>query len=99
NPQASLLSGPVPGKVSVSTDLEGLLRAVGKEHQFDQPGTDVRIVDSLANLRPITVIRPRLQASGPMQDCGWEVSGSWQRLGTLTDPGGGVQVVHLGYMT
>ena len=44
--------------------------------------------DSLANLRPITVINPRLQATGPVEDCGWQVAGTWQRLGTLTDPGG-----------
>ncbi|MET0763594.1 MAG: hypothetical protein ABWY29_01925 [Blastococcus sp.] len=99
NPDVSLLSTPTPMNVSLTADLSILLRAVGEEQPFDQPGTDVRMFDSLANLRPITVINPRLQASGPVEDCGWQVAGAWQRLGTLTDPGGGAQVIRLGYMT
>lgn len=99
NPDVSVLSTTTPANVALTADLAFVLRAVGEEHPLDQPGTDVRMFDSLANLRPITVINPRLQATGPVEDCGWQVAGTWQRLGTLTDPGGGVQVIRLGYMT
>jgi len=59
----------------------------------------VRMFDALASLRPITVINARLQAAGPVRDCGWQVGGAWQWLGTLPGPGTGSQVIQLGYVT
>jgi hypothetical protein len=80
--------------------MEGLLRAVGVEQEFDQPGTDVRMVDGLANLRPITVIGRTLERAGPIQDCGWAVDGTWQTLGRIpADAPRGPQVIRLGYLT
>jgi hypothetical protein len=99
NPDVSVLSTTTPANVALLADLSFLLRAVGQEQHFDQPGTDVRMFDALATLRPITVTDPRLQASGPVEDCGWQVGGQWQRLGTLAGPGPGTQVLRVGVMT
>ena len=99
NPDASVLSTTTPANVALMADLSFLLRAVGHEHEFDQPGTDVRMFDSLATLRPVMVVNTRLEATGPVQDCGWQVGGAWQRLGTLAGPGPGAQVIQLGYVT
>lgn len=98
NPGAAVLNTPLPTNVSASTDLAGLLRAMGREHQLDQPGTDVRMVDGLANLRRIIVIDPSHEGTGPVPDCGWRVEGRWQALGTVPARPG-VQVVRLGYLT
>lgn len=98
HPGVAVLSTPLPTNVSISTDLAGLLRALGREHQLDQPGTDVRMLDGLANLREITVIDQSLAATGPVPDCGWQVEGRWQSLGTVPERPG-VQVVRLGYLT
>jgi hypothetical protein len=98
NPGVSVLSTPLPTNVSISTDLPGLLRAVGREHELDQPGTDVRMVDGLANLRPVTVIDHSLEEVGPIRDCGWRVEGAWVPLGALPDRRG-AQVVRVGYLT
>ncbi|WP_346618798.1 hypothetical protein [Blastococcus montanus] len=99
NPGVSVISTALPATVSISTDLEGLLRAVGREREFDQPGTDVRMFDALANLRSITVIQPTLAASGPVQDCGWRIEGTWQSLGTLPPTSRRPQVLRVGYVT
>jgi hypothetical protein len=98
NPNASVISTPVPQDVSVSTDHEGLLRAVGEEQEFDQPSTDMRMVDGLGTLRPVTVTDPTLERSGPVEDCGWPVAGRWQPLGTLR-PASGPQILRLTYVT
>jgi hypothetical protein len=98
NSGVAVLSTPLPRNVSLSTDLGGLLRALGRQHQLDQPGTDVRMLDGLANLREITVINSSLAAAGPVPDCGWQVEGGWQSLGTLPERRG-AQVVRLGYLT
>ncbi|MGY1730942.1 hypothetical protein ACI798_05425 [Geodermatophilus sp. SYSU D01045] len=98
-PGVSVVPTPLPTNVSVSTDLEGLLRAVGHEQELGRPGTDVRVVDGLARLRPVTVVAPTLQATGPVPDCGWRVEGGWQRLGTVAQAGPGTQVLRLGYLT
>ena len=97
-PGVSVLSTPLPTNVSVSTDLGGLLLAVGRPHELDQPGTDVRMLDGLANLRPITVIDHSLEATGPLADCGWRVEEHWVPLGSLPERPG-AQVVRLGYLT
>ena len=99
NPDATVLDTAPPESITVATDLAGLLRAMGREQEFDQPGTDVRMVDGLANLRPITVIGPVLDARGPSEDCGWAVDGTWQTLGRVPESSGGVQVLRLGYLT
>jgi hypothetical protein len=99
DPGASVVSTPVPREVSVSTDHEGLLRAVGEELEFDQPSTDMRIVDGVGNLHPVTVIGATLQATGPVPDCGWRVTGSHQRMGAVRPAGSDPQVVRLGYLT
>ena len=99
SPNASVISTPVPKEVSVSTDHEGLLRAVGAELEFDQPSTAMTIVDGVGNLHPVTVIGPTLDASGPVADCGWAVDGEAQRLGSLRSSGTDLQVVRLGYLT
>jgi hypothetical protein len=98
NPGVAVLDTPLPTNVSVSTDLAGLLRALGREHQLDQPGTDVRMLDGLAHLREITVIEHSLEASGPVPDCGWQVEGTWQPLGRVPERSG-AQVLRLGYLT
>ena len=98
-PDVSVINGPLPTGLNALTDLAGMLRAVGQERHFDEPGTDVRMFDGLANLRPITVIEPRLEKSGPDVDCGWTVEAAWKRLGNLPDAQVGRQVIRLGYMT
>jgi len=99
NPDASVRSTPVPTSVSVSTDHEGLLRAVGREVAFDQPSTDMRMIDPLADLRPVTVVDPTLRVVGPVEGCGWAVSGAWRRLGSLPASAMDPQVVQVGYVT
>jgi hypothetical protein len=99
NPGVSVINGPVPANLNGFTDLDRMLQALGEERTFDQPGIDVRMFDGLADLRPIMVVDPRLQKSGPDPDCGWTVEGEWQRLGALPDPGRGSQVLRLGYVT
>lgn len=99
NPDASVLSTPVPATVSVSTDHEGLLRAVGEDREFDQPGTDLRMLDEAAQLRRITVIEPSLRTAGPVPDCGWVVTQRWQSVGTVRQASPGAQVIRLGYLT
>ena len=78
NPDVSVLSTTTPANVALTADLAFVLRAVGEEHPLDQPGTDVRMFDSLANLRPIMVINPRLQATGPSRTAG----GRWPGRGS-----------------
>jgi hypothetical protein len=99
NPGASVVSTPLPPNITVATDLDGVLRAVGREQQLDRPGTDVRMFDGRANLRPITVINQTLTARGPVKDCGWAVDGAWQRLGWVATAAPGPQVIRLGYLT
>jgi hypothetical protein len=99
NPDVAVLSTAVPANVSVVADLDEMLRAVGRERALDQPGTDVRMFDGLANLRRITVINRTLEASGPVKDCGWPVDGTWQALGTVPVPPPGTQVLRLGIVT
>ncbi|MGY2067499.1 hypothetical protein [Blastococcus sp. SYSU DS0619] len=99
NPDVAVLSTPVPVQTTVSTDMAGMLRAVGVERALDQPGTDVRMFDGIAALRPVAVIEPSLQAAGPVDGCGWQVDGTWQELGTLPSPPGHAQVLRVGYMT
>jgi hypothetical protein len=98
NPDMPVVVTPLPTNVSISTDLDGLLRAVGRERPLDQAGTDGRMVDALGNLRSITVIDRSLEASGPVEDCGWRVERAGQRLGTLPDRRPS-QVVRLTYLT
>lgn len=99
NPDASVISTPVPATVSVSTDHEGLLRAVGEDREFDQPSTDLRMLDEAAQLRPVTVIEPSLRAAGPVPDCGWLVTQGWQLVGKVRRAAPGAQIIRLGYLT
>jgi hypothetical protein len=99
NPDVAILASPLPAGVSVTTDLAHVLRAMGRERELDRPGTDTRMFDGLANLRPITVIARTLEAAGPTEDCGWVVDGTWRRLGTLPSGSVGPQVLRLGYVT
>jgi hypothetical protein len=98
NPAVSVLSTPVPPNVSLSVDLQRMLTAVGRERQLDQPGTDVRMFDGLATLRPIMVIDRNLERTGPLEDCGWRVEGSWKLLGSVPERPG-ARVVRLSYLT
>jgi hypothetical protein len=99
NPGVSVLSTPTPMNVALTADLDFLLRAVGEEQPLDQPGTDVRMFDGLANLRKITAVNPVLEASGPVEGCGWQVGEAWQSLGRIPVPGPGPQILRLGVMT
>jgi hypothetical protein len=56
------------------------------------------MLDRLANLRPVTVTDHSLEATGPVQDCGWRVEERWVSLGSLPERPG-AQVVRLGYLT
>jgi hypothetical protein len=99
NPGVSVLSTPTPMNVALTADLDYVLRAVGEEQPLDQPGTDVRMFDGLANLRKITAVDPVLEATGPVEGCGWQVGGAWQSLGRITAPSPGPQILRLGVMT
>ena len=81
------------------TDHEGLLTAVGQARAFDQPSTDMRILDGLADLRPVTVVGPTLSATGPVADCGWQVAGAWEPLGRVPATDMAPQILRLGYLT
>jgi hypothetical protein len=99
NPNASVISSPVPKEVSVSTDHEGLLRAVGHELEFDQPSTDMKVVDGFGALHPVMVTGPTWTATGPVDNCGWLVTGAAQLLGSLPSSATDPQVLNLGYVT
>lgn len=99
DPDVSVVATPVPETISVSTDHEGLLTAVGQARAFDQPSTDMRILDGLADLRPVTVVGPTLSATGPVADCGWQVAGAWEPLGRVPATDTAPQILRLGYLT
>jgi hypothetical protein len=99
-PGAAVVGTAAPTQVSVSADNAAILRAVGEEYEFDQPGQQMFIFDPLAQLQPIELTRPTLQESGPLPDCGWAVQSSATTLTTV--PAGATvaaTVLRLGIVT
>ncbi|WZH53934.1 MAG: hypothetical protein PIR53_08045 [Nocardioides alkalitolerans] len=75
DPAAPLLNLSPPQDIAVSTDLEGILTAVGRAQALDRPGTELLALDGLARLRPVGLTAVTDQATGPEPGCGWAVSG------------------------
>ncbi len=85
DPGVSVISSQPPGHVTVfiDFDLDDTLRALGQARTFDQPGTDMRMFDADAVLRPITLLEPIMRASGPIEGCGWALPTGEQPLGDV----------------
>lgn len=98
-PGASVISARPPGFVSVAPEplLGALLASVGYERPFDRPGTDLRMFDAKATLRPVTLLEPRLQATGPVPGCGWQLDRTWQQVGELSSPSEDIEVLRIEY--
>jgi hypothetical protein len=64
-------------------DLDETLRALGQERRFDRPATAMGMFDKDAVLRPITLLEPILEASGPQEGCGWALPAEGQPLGDV----------------
>ncbi|SOC50840.1 hypothetical protein SAMN05660748_3599 [Blastococcus aggregatus] len=102
NPDVSVVSGSAPGEVLLARypDVGRLLDAVGQDRRFDEPGTDMRMLDGLAFLRPIALLEPTLRAFGPVAGCGWALTAAEQRLGVVPEADGRIsQVLRIGYAT
>jgi hypothetical protein len=103
NRDVSVVSTRLPESIVMARypDVEGLLRAVGEDRRFDEPGTDVRVFDNEGVLRPLVLVGPTFRRSGPLGGCGWALEDSWQRIGdlaggsTIPDP----QVLQVAYVT
>ena len=101
HPGALVLSTRLPDDVVMATyfDVEALLRAVGQPRRFEEAGTEVLMFYGEGELRPVVILVPRFERSGPSASCGWPLTGAWQRIGHL--PGGATdpQILQLTYMT
>jgi arabinofuranan 3-O-arabinosyltransferase len=98
DPGAAVLSSPVPQDVSLVVDLQGLLRAMGRDQQLDRPGSVPLLVDLYGALRPAHLIGVDLDQSGPVADCGWRVGRRPTVLVELDDRGAEQRVLRLGYV-
>ncbi|TKJ20666.1 hypothetical protein [Blastococcus sp. CCUG 61487] len=98
-PGASVVSSQPPWDVNIFgyPGLREMMLALGRDVDFDLPGTEMHMFDGSGELRPITVIG-RLQASGPVPGCGWPVNPGGQRLAELARGTGAAEVVRLGYL-
>ncbi|MGY1741071.1 MULTISPECIES: hypothetical protein [unclassified Blastococcus] len=101
HPDVSVVSTALPGQVVMARypDVAGLLRAVGEDRPFDRPGTDLRVFDERGELRPVVLLEPALERSGPVAGCGWPLAGTWQPVGELAVDSPHPQVLRLRYAT
>ncbi len=85
DPGASILSSRPPINVTIfdDFDLDDTLRGLGQERSFDRPGTDMGMFDGEGILRPITLLEPILEASGPDEECGWALPAAGQEVGEV----------------
>ncbi|MDT0201312.1 alpha-(1-_3)-arabinofuranosyltransferase family protein [Nocardioides sp. AE5] len=97
-PHASLVALRIPVEVTVSTDLAGILRAVGRPGGVAQPSSDLRIVDEEGRIQPIVLLEHEPLLPRPIGDCSWAVSGSPSRIADLSWPRY-PRVVHLEYIS
>lgn len=85
DPNLSVVSNTPPGEVTlfVAFDLEDTLGALGQDLPFDRPGTAMGMFDGEGVLRPVTLLEPIMQASGPDPGCGWALPAGDQALGDV----------------
>ncbi|MBN1092303.1 hypothetical protein JKP75_06815 [Blastococcus sp. TML/M2B] len=97
-PEVSVVSTLPPVHVTIfeSFDLDATLRTVGEPRPFDRPATEMGMFDQDAVLRPITLLEPILEASGPVPGCGWPLPAGGQVLGDVPI-WFGLQVLRFGY--
>lgn len=84
-PGGSVISSQPPVHVTLNDafDLDDTLRGLGREYVFDRPGTDMGMFDTEGVLRPITLLEPIMQASGPEPGCGWALPAAEESLGEV----------------
>jgi hypothetical protein len=98
NPGASIVDTEAPVTLG-QVDQQQMLAAVGFEAPFDQPGVDMLMFDSLAQLRPIELRDVYVEERGPEPDCGWAVRRRPVTIGTLPPSESRVSVLRVGYVT
>jgi len=83
DPARSVVSSQPPIYVALNNafDLEDTLHGLGREYVFDRPGTDMGIFDRDGILRPVALLEPIMQASGPVAGCGWALPAEDQPIG------------------
>ena len=85
DPGGSVVSSQPPIYVALNNafDLEDTLHGLGQEYVFDRPGTDMGIFDRDGILRSVVLLEPIMQATGPVDDCGWALPAEEQQIGFL----------------
>lgn len=98
HPHASLVALAIPDEVTVSADLDGVLKAVGDERGVEQPSTEMLMVDESGNLRSFGILNQTPLATRPPGDCGWGVTARATTLAELPTAGT-VRVARFEYFT
>jgi hypothetical protein len=99
-PGVSVVNAPAPPVDVVAGPVGELATAMRLSMTFDVASTDLRIVDGLGRLAPVTVLVADAEARGPEAGCGWVVTAGRAPVRLpLSVSGPGLRVLRLAYGT